>query len=315
MLFIDTRYLLHKTTPFLFGWLGDRLLGDPEGWPHPIVWFGKAIAYGEKHLNRGNDRILKGGILAVTLIAGIYFLTYGMLYFSGVIHPVISGILTAIGVFFCLAGKTLITEVKAVFEAVDRSVEEGRTQVGRIVGRDTAHLSPQEIRAAALETLAENLSDGVIAPMFWFLLLGLPGMMAYKMINTLDSMIGYKNDRYFEFGRIAARIDDLANYLPARLTAFLMLLVSGQLNKRDFVFKYGRAHASPNSGYPEAALAAILDCQFGGTHDYFGQPVEKPYIGTNVRNFTTEDMWLAVRINSQAELVMGIGVSLISAIV
>lgn len=315
MLFIDTRYLLHKTTPFLFGWLGDRLLGDPEGWPHPIVWFGKAIAYGEKHLNRGNDRILKGGILAVTLIAGIYFLTYGMLYFAGVIHPVISGILTAIGVFFCLAGKTLITEVKAVFEAVDRSVEEGRTQVGRIVGRDTAHLSPQEIRAAALETLAENLSDGVIAPMFWFLLLGLSGMMAYKMINTLDSMIGYKNDRYFEFGRIAARIDDLANYLPARLTAFLMLLVSGQLDKRDFVFKYGRAHASPNSGYPEAALAAILDCQFGGTHDYFGQPVEKPYIGTNTRNFTTEDMWLAVRINSQAELVMGIGVSLISAIV
>lgn len=315
MLFIDTRYLLHKTTPFLFGWLGDRLLGDPEGWPHPIVWFGKAIAYGERHLNRGNDRILKGGILAVTLIAGIYFLTYGILYFAGVIHPVISGILTAIGVFFCLAGKTLITEVKAVFEAVDRSVEEGRTQVGRIVGRDTAHLSPQEIRAAALETLAENLSDGVIAPMFWFLLLGLPGMMAYKMINTLDSMIGYKNDRYFEFGRIAARIDDLANYLPARLTAFLMLLVSGQLDKRDFVFKYGRAHASPNSGYPEAALAAILDCQFGGTHDYFGQPVEKPYIGTNARNFTTEDMCLAVRINSQAELVMGIGVSLISAIV
>lgn len=315
MLFIDTQYLLHKTTPFLFGWLGDRLLGDPEGWPHPVVGFGKAIAYGEKHLNHGNDRILKGGILAITLIAGIYFLTYGILYFAGVIHPMISGILTAIGVFFCLAGKTLITEVKAVFEAVDRSVEEGRTQVGRIVGRDTAHLSPQEIRAAALETLAENLSDGVIAPMFWYLLLGLPGMMAYKMVNTLDSMIGYKNERYFEFGRIAARIDDLANYLPARLTAFLMLLVSGQLSKRDFVFKYGHAHASPNSGYPEAALAAILDCQFGGTHDYFGQPVEKPYIGTNARSFTTEDMMLAVRINSQAELVMGICVSLISAIV
>ena len=311
MLFIDTRYLLHKTTPFLFGWLGDRLLGDPEGWPHPIVWFGKAIAYGEKHLNRGNDRILKGGILAVTLIAGIYFLTYGMLYFSGVIHPVISGILTAIGVFFCLAGKTLITEVKAVFEAVDRSVEEGRTQVGRIVGRDTAHLSPQEIRAAALETLAENLSDGVIAPMFWFLLLGLPGMMAYKMINTLDSMIGYKNDRYFEFGRIAARIDDLANYLPARLTAFLMLLVSGQLDKRDFVFKYGRAHASPNSGYPEAALAAILDCQFGGTHDYFGQPVEKPYIGTNDRELSVNDYKRATRINQTVCLVTVIAICVI----
>lgn len=315
MLFIDTHYLLHKTTPFLFGWLGDRLLGDPQGWPHPIVWFGKAIACGEKHLNQGKDRILKGGLMAVSLILGIYCLTYGILYFADVIHPVISEILTAVGVFFCLAGKTLITEVKAVFEAVDRSVEEGRTQVGRIVGRDTAHLSPQEIRAAALETLAENLSDGVIAPMFWFLILGLPGMMAYKMVNTLDSMIGYKNDRYLEFGRIAARIDDIANYIPARLTAFLMLLVAGQLNQRDFVFKYGRAHASPNSGYPEAALAAILDCQFGGTHDYFGQPVVKPYIGTNARSFTTDDMCQAVRINSQAELAMGICVSLISAIV
>lgn len=122
--------------------------------------------------------------------------------------------------------------MKAVFEAVDRSTEEGRKQVGRIVGRDTSRLSPQEIRAAALETLAENLSDGVIAPMFWFALLGLPGMMAYKMVNTLDSMIGYKNERYLEFGQIAARLDDLANYIPARLTAWLMLAVSGNLNKR-----------------------------------------------------------------------------------
>ena len=199
----------------------------------------------------------------------------------------------------------MIREVKAVFESVDRSTEEGRKQVARIVGRDTAHLSPQEIRAAALETLAENLSDGVIAPMFWFALLGLPGMAAYKMVNTLDSMIGYKNERYLEFGRVAAKMDDLANLVPARLTAYLMLLVSGNWSKREFVQRFGPAHASPNSGYPEAALAAILDCRFGGTHDYFGKPVEKPYIGTNERLFTTEDMRIAVRVNSQTELVMG----------
>ena len=120
---------------------------------------------------------------------------------------------------------------------------------GRIVGRDTSDLSPQEIRAAALETLAENLSDGVIAPMFWFGFLGLPGMMAYKMINTLDSMIGYKNERYKEFGEAAARLDDVANYIPARLTACLMLLVSGNWHKRDFLTRFGRAHLSPNSGY------------------------------------------------------------------
>ena len=270
---------LLKIVPFLGGWLSDRLLGDPEGWPHPIVWFGKAISAGEKELNKGSERALKGGV------------------------------------FYCLSGKTLIKEVKAVFEAVDRSTEEGRRQVARIVGRDTSNLSPQEIRAAALETLSENLSDGVIAPMFWFALLGLPGMMAYKMVNTLDSMIGYKNERYLEFGRIAAQIDDIANYIPARLTAYLMLLVSNNWGKRDFVRRFGPEHASPNSGYPEAALAAVLDCQFGGTHDYFGKPVEKPYIGTNARPFTTEDMRIAIQVNSNTELLMGVIVTLILLII
>ena len=164
-------------------------------------------------------------------------------------------------------------------------------------------------------TLSENLSDGVIAPMFWFALLGLPGMMAYKMVNTLDSMIGYKNERYLEFGRIAALIDDIANYIPARLTAYLMLLVSNNWGKRDFVRRFGPEHASPNSGYPEAALAAVLDCQFGGTHDYFGKPVEKPYIGTNARPFTTEDMRIAIQVNSNTELLMGVIVTLILLII
>ena len=264
-----------KVIPFLGGWLADRLLGDPEGWPHPIVWFGKLISFGEKKLNQGENRFYKGGLLTLILVAGIYFITRLILFWGAFINTYLYAILVGVGVFYCLAGKTLITEVKAVFEAVDRSVEEGRTQVGRIVGRDTSDLSPQEIRAAALETLAENLSDGVIAPMFWFGFLGLPGMMAYKMINTLDSMIGYKNERYKEFGEAAARLDDVANYIPARLTACLMLLVSGNWHKRDFLTRFGRAHLSPNSGYPEAALAAILDCRFGGTHDYFGQAVEK----------------------------------------
>jgi len=205
--------------------------------------------------------------------------------------------------------------VKAVFESVDRSTEEGRKQLSRIVGRDTSDLTPQEIRTAALETLAENLSDGVIAPMFWFAILGLPGMMAYKMINTLDSMIGYKNDRYIDFGRTAAQLDDLANYIPARITAFLMLHVAGMWYKRDFVHTYGPCHLSPNSGYPEAALAAILDCRFGGTHVYYGQVVEKPYIGTTQKDFTTEDMLAAIRINSNTELVMGILVTIFISII
>lgn len=188
-----------------------------------------------------------------------------------------------------------------VFEAVDRSPAEGRRQVARIVGRDTSGLSPQEVRTAALETLAENLSDGVIAPLFWYLLLGVPGMLAYKMVNTLDSMVGYKNPRYLLYGRVAARLDDAANYLPARLTALLMVLVSGRWSLCRFVLRYGSQHASPNSGYPEAALAGILNCRFGGPHHYFGQEVWKPFIGTNERALTTADMQQAVRINERAE--------------
>lgn len=305
-------YHFMKAVPFLFGWLIDRLLGDPEGWPHPVVGFGKVIALGELKLNNGNDRAVKGAVMALVLVAGVYFLTERILFLAWTMNDWLQPVLVTIGVFYCLAGKTLVKEVKAVFEAVERSTEEGRKQVSRIVGRDTSRLSPQEIRAAALETLAENLSDGVIAPMFWFALLGLPGMMAYKMVNTLDSMIGYKTDRYYEFGQIAARLDDLANYIPARLTAWLMLATSGNLSKQDFVKRFGQAHASPNSGYPESALAAILDCRFGGTHDYFGQPVEKPYIGTNERPFTSEDVLIAIRINNNAELAMGLLVSLIS---
>jgi adenosylcobinamide-phosphate synthase len=205
-------------------------------------------------------------------------------------------------IFFCLAGTTLIREVIMVFKAVDISIENGRIQVGRIVGRDTGSLSANEIRTAALETLAENLSDGVIAPLFWYAVLGIPGMMAYKMVNTLDSMIGYKNDRYRDFGMVAARIDDAANYIPARLTALLMILVSGRMNLLSFVRRYGPQHASPNSGYPEAALAGILDCRFGGPHDYFGECVYKPFIGETERDFNYADVLKATAINRKVEI-------------
>jgi adenosylcobinamide-phosphate synthase len=186
-------------------------------------------------------------------------------------------------------------EVCEVFRACDRSLEDGRRQVSRIVGRDTSNLSGQEVRTAALETLAENMSDGVIAPLFWYMLLGIPGMLTYKMINTLDSMIGYRNERFIMFGRLAAYIDDFANYIPARLTTILMILVSGKWSLFPFVFKYGKNHLSPNSGYPEAALAGILNCRFGGPHDYFGETVDKPYIGTNDRILTTADLSVSIR--------------------
>ena len=294
----------------LAGWLMDVLFGDPARLPHPIVGFGKLIAAGEKALNRGKYRRLKGALLAIVLIAATAAATWGAMYGLQLLGERIgAGIwlrraAEAILIFFCLAGTTLIKEVRAVFKAVDLSLEEGRRQVARIVGRDTANLTAQEVRTAALETLAENLNDGVIAPLFWLALLGVPGMMTYKMINTLDSMLGYRNERYIDFGRFSARTDDVAGWIPARLTALLMLLTSGRLNLIKTVHRNGCKHLSPNSGHPEAALAAILDCRFGGPHDYFGQEVVKPFIGDNDRPLTTADMEVATAINRFSEIVM-----------
>ena len=294
--------------PLLTGWILDLILGDPQWMPHPIVLFGKMISLGEKRLNKGKHRKLKGALLSLFLVAFVFVATWLLLYCVTLLPFSLFQFLSlsffhSLIIFFCLAGTTLIREVRQTFLAVDRSLEEGRKQVARIVGRDTSELSAQEIRTAALETLAENLSDGVIAPLFWLAIGGVPAMLTYKMVNTLDSMIGYRTDRYRDFGCFAARLDDVANYIPARLTAFLMVLASGRLTLLKFVAKYGSHHASPNSGYPEAALAGILNCRFGGPHTYFGQLFDKPYIGHNDRPLTTADMRIAIRINRTSECI------------
>lgn len=298
----------------VLAWIADWLLGDPMWLPHPIVYYGKWIAYGEKKLNKAGNRKAKGAVFAVCSIVLSFLLSFTVLYlirqhtFSAV-YVLVSALL----LFFCLAGTTLIREVRWVFLAVDESLEKGRKQVARIVGRDTQNLSAQEVRAAALETLAENLSDGVIAPLFWFALLGVPGALMYKMVNTLDSMIGYQNPRYKDFGCWAARIDDAFNFIPARITAYLMAIVSGKplLPLLKFIHTFAHCHASPNSGWPESALAGILDCRFGGPHDYFGELFYKPYIGTNPRPFVTRDMEIAVRINRRAEILFVILIAIL----
>lgn len=289
--------------PVIVGWLADKLLGDPERLPHPVVLFGKLIACGERRLNRGGHRRLKGALLAIALVALAYAATFGILAAAAGVSPWLKIPIEAVLIFYCLAGTTLIKEVKGVFRALDVSLEQGRKQVARIVGRDTSQLSDNDVRKAALETLAENLSDGVVAPLFWLLLLGTPGMVAYKMINTLDSMIGYRTERYHRFGTFAARLDDAANYVPARLTALLMVLAAAKPRLVAFVARNGKRHASPNSGYPESALAGIIDCRFGGGHYYFNEYIDKPFIGENDRKLTSADMKTAVKINLITEFV------------
>lgn len=306
--------MVEVIVPLLIGWLLDLWLGDPARLPHPVVGFGKMIAACEHRLNKGNHRQRKGAVTATFLILFVFgvtaFLRHLFCYLPSPYEEALRLLFDALVIFYCLAGTTLIREVRQVFLALDRSLDEGRQQVARIVGRDTSELSAQEVRTAALETLAENLSDGVIAPLFWFAVFGTPGILAYKMINTLDSMIGYKTARYKDFGCWAAHIDDVANYIPARLTALFMIVGSflWGMGRGTSLFRFvrvnGRNHASPNSGYPEAALAGILDCRFGGPHYYFGQLFDKPYIGSNDRTLTTEDMKKAVRVNRTAEILM-----------
>lgn len=296
--------IIYILLPLILGWIADIIWGDPPSLPHPVVGFGKMISWGEKRLNKGRYRLFKGASLSIMLVIISFSFICFLLQWTTSIHPFITILLSAIVIFYCLAGKTLIVEVRKVFAALDSSIEEGRSQVSRVVGRDTSTLSPQQIRTAALETLSENLSDGVIAPLFWFMLLGIPGMFAYKMINTLDSMIGYKNERYKDFGCWAARIDDIANYIPARLTALLMILISGKVNLLSFVKEYANQHISPNSGYPEAALAGILNCRFGGTHIYFDKVVVKPYIGEHDKTLDSKDMEIAISINKRVEFLM-----------
>ena len=242
--------LLLLILPLFIGWLLDLLLGDPARLPHPIVWFGKMISFGEHRLNKGSHRMAKGAVMAIALIAAVFCATW-LLRHTVCQFPLYGTALVmgfdVVFIFYCLAGTTLIREVRQVFLALDRSLDEGRRQVARIVGRDTSELSAQEVRTAALETLAENLSDGVIAPLFWYMLLGVPGMMAYKMVNTLDSMIGYKTERYRDFGCWAAHIDDVANYIPARLTALLMILSSGS--------QFFTLHSIPDRWSPTRSLS------------------------------------------------------------
>lgn len=291
--------------------------------PHPVVYMGRWISFWEHRLNKGTHRMLKGAFVAVlsivltyTLFKAIFWEVELMQFRVFGLEVGVADVLSVVLIFFCLAGCTLRREVRMVFLALDRSLDEGRRQVARIVGRDTQELSAQEVRTAALETLAENLSDGVVAPLFWYVLLGVPGMMAYKMVNTLDSMIGYHSPRYKDFGCWAAHIDDVANYLPARLTAFLMVLFgwllsllrpalgsgrSSLLALLRFTLEFGPQHASPNSGWPEAALAGLLDCQFGGSHNYFGEVFHKPHIGTHPRPLQTHDMTFSLHICFLAE--------------
>lgn len=290
--------------PLLIGFLLDTLLGDPRWLPHPIRIFGRSISFLTEKLNSGKCRKAKGALMAIFLISATFWTFWLVLELVKNIE-VLFVVLASLGLFYGLANRSLISEAHKVITMLEKQgLEAGRKQLSFIVGRETNNLNEHQIRTAVLETLAENLSDGVIAPLFFYALGGVPAMMAYKMANTLDSMVGYKTERFRRFGWFSARFDDVLNFIPARFTAIIMATISLSWRAWIFLLRYGHRHSSPNAGYPEAALAGILNCRFGGPNTYHGVMVEKPYIGKSYRLFSNADFYKTYLLNFFSCMVM-----------
>ncbi|UWQ14626.1 adenosylcobinamide-phosphate synthase CbiB [Aliiroseovarius sp. M344] len=254
----------------------DALLGEPDwAWkrvPHPAVLMGKAIGWLDATFNDGEKPLAKGalGILSFCAVAAIIGLALADASFGGVFEVLVVAIL--------LAQKSLTQHVQAVADALRKSVADGRTAVAMIVGRDTADLDGPAISRGAIESAAENFSDGVVAPAFWFLVAGLPGILIYKLVNTADSMIGYRTERHEEFGKFAARLDDVMNLVPARLTALLFMLARRNTAAWRVVRRDAPLHRSPNAGWPEAAMAATLNVALSGPRSYEGETCDFPWV-------------------------------------
>ena len=288
------------------GFVLDALFGDPAWLPHPVVFMGKAIARLEGFLRPRLPKTPRGEVLGGAIVA--FCLPVGALVFTGAVcrgaarlHPLLG---LAVQMFWCaqaLAARGLVQESTNVYkELIKPDLPAARRAVSRIVGRDTAALTAEGVTKAAVETVAENASDGVIAPLFYMLLGGAPLALTYKAINTMDSMLGYKNERYLYFGRIPAKLDDVANYLPSRLAALLWVAAAAfthndakgawKIWRRD-----RRRHASPNSAQTESACAGALGVQLAGPAYYFGQYYPKLTIGDALRPIEPEDILRANR--------------------
>ena len=270
------------------GFILDLILGDPQGYPHPVRYIGSLISFIEKKLYRENKKIhqLIAGVFLVLLVVGItYLLTYWIIRLTYYIHTAVGIMASVILAYTVLATKCLDTEARKVYDKLAANdLDGGRRALSFIVSRDTADLSEAEISRGTVETVAENISDGIIAPLFYLFVGGVPIAMAYKAINTLDSMVGYRNDRYEYFGKISAYLDDIVNYIPARLSVLLISIaafIMGKSGSKAFrmAVRDGGNHKSPNSGYPEASVAGVLGIQLGGTNKYFGKETYKPTIG------------------------------------
>lgn len=283
------------------GFILDLIFGDPHWLPHPICLIGNLIGFLEKNLRRllapGKTALLLGGALMVVIVLSLsYAVPYAVLMLAEQVNPWLRFALETVMFYQIFATKCLRDESMKVYTALhNNDLEDARVKLSWIVGRDTKELTAEEVTKGAVETVAENTADGIIAPMFYMFIGGAPLAFLYKGINTMDSMVGYKNDKFLYFGRCAAKLDDVANFIPARITGILMILASYFLNMNSAgawkIFWRDRYnHLSPNSAMTESVTAGALNIQLGGDHYYFGKLVHKDTIGDNIRPVVAEDI-------------------------
>ncbi|RXJ82779.1 adenosylcobinamide-phosphate synthase CbiB [Arcobacter sp. F2176] len=272
----------------LVAYFFDYIFGELEKikfFKHPIIFMGNYIKWFEKNFYK--DSIIRGVTLTLSLLSIVFIITYFLSLFDNIL---VQGFLCS----FAISSKMLYDSVKEVVHSTDP-----KHAISMLVSRDTKDMSESDINKAAVETYAENLSDGVIAPMFYILLFGLVGGFIYKAINTLDSMVGYKNERYENFGKFSAKLDDVVNYIPSRITAVLIALFFNSFNALKNFYSYGKLHDSPNAGHPISAMALALKVKVGGPTSYFGKVKEKAYFGEGREEILKEDVLNALNFKSK----------------
>jgi adenosylcobinamide-phosphate synthase len=295
----------------------DWWLGDPLGWPHPILYIGKLIQGLEIVIRKSKINLYLGGfiLLGISLFSVLALIT-GLLYLAGWVHPLLRTCITIYLLYTALAAKCLDVEVRKVVKGLGEGLEEGRKYLSYLVGRDTRSLSEEGVIKGAIETTAENTIDGVLAPLFYMgigFILGVPvqWVFAYKVVNTLDSMVGYMVEPYREIGYGSAKLDDVLNYIPARIGSVCMVISTKLIGLDDqkawkILKRDRRNHKSPNCGYPESVIAGALDIQLGGNHIYFDQMVEKPTIGDKKKVPNRNMIDETVKIMYIAEVIMAL---------
>ena len=277
----------------VFAMLLDAIFGEPrflwDRLPHPAVLMGRLVAFLDRTLNMGNDRKSKGVLALAILCFSAAVLGSVLSQLGWVIEIIVAAIL--------LAQKSLVDHVKAVATGLRISIAQGRFAVSMIVSRDTKDMTESQIARSAIESAAENFSDGVIAPAFWFLIGGLPAMLVYKFVNTADSMIGYKTKKYLEFGWASARFDDVLNWIPARISMLLIVAFAKQPINLKAIISEAKQHKSPNAGWPEAAMARAIDVALAGPRSYDGKLQQLPWVNeTGRQSITANDVDSATRI-------------------